>query len=197
MDKNPSKGEDVPRLLQGEESSDLSEARPGNENEVEARLAGLSLTQGESVEASRECGDSHPQTDMLLHDERAVDRQSDEVITSSSTISPERSSELTHQEAIPERPATPADLHTASDSDSGTAQSPELTSLSELDSETGPGEEKHSFSVEVDGGLSLGLQSPDTLASLDGVSERMLDTKVECSEALRPLDKSVKGKATP
>ncbi|CDQ72526.1 unnamed protein product [Oncorhynchus mykiss] len=190
MDKNPSKGEDEPRLLQGEESSDPSEATPGNENEVEARLAGLSLTQGESVEASRECGDSHPQTDMLLHDERAVDRQSDEVITSSSTISPERSSELTHQEAIPERPATPADLHTASDSDSGTAQSPELTSPSELDSETGPGEEKHSFSVEVDGGLSLGLQSPDTLASLDGASERMLDTKVECSEALRPLDKS-------
>ncbi|XP_031657893.1 A-kinase anchor protein 13 isoform X9 [Oncorhynchus kisutch] len=188
MDKNPSKGEDEPRLLQGEESSDLSEARPGNENEV-ARLAGLSLTQGESVEASRECGDSHPQTDMLLHDERAVDRQSDEVITSSSTISPESSSELTHQEAIPERPATPADLHTASDSDSGTAQSPELTSLSELDSETGPGE-------EVDGGLSLGLQSPDTLASLDGASERMLDTKVECSEALRPLDKSVKDKDT-
>ncbi|KAM9568305.1 A-kinase anchor protein 13 isoform 4-T4 [Salvelinus alpinus] len=196
MDKNPSKGEDEPHLLQGEESSDLSEARPGNENEVEARLAGLSLTQGESVEASRECGDSHPQTDMLLHDERAVDRQSDEVITSSSTISPERSSELTHQEAIPERPATPADLHTASDSDSGTAQSPELTSLSELDSKTGPGEEKHSFTVEVDGGLSLGLQSPDTLASLDGVSERMLDTKVECSEALRPLDKSVKDKDT-
>ncbi|XP_038873274.1 A-kinase anchor protein 13-like isoform X7 [Salvelinus namaycush] len=196
MDKNPSKGEDEPHLLQGEESSDLSEARPGNENEVEARLAGLSLTQGESVEASRECGDSHPQTDMLLHDERAVDRQSDEVITSSSTISPERSSELTHQEAIPERPATPADLHTASDSDSGTAQSPELTSLSELDSKTGPGEEKHSFSVEVDGGLSLGLQSPDTLASLDGVSERMLDTKVECSEALRPLDNSVKDKDT-
>ncbi|XP_070966180.1 A-kinase anchor protein 13 isoform X12 [Oncorhynchus clarkii lewisi] len=196
MDKNPSKGEDEPRLLQGEESSDPSEARPGNENEVEARLASLSLTQGESVEASRECGDSHPQTDMLLHDERAVDRQSDEVITSSSTISPERSSELTHQEAIPERPATPADLHTASDSDSGTAQSPELTSPSELDSETGPGEEKHSFSVEVDGGLSLGLQSPDTLASLDGASERMLDTKVECSEALRPLDKSVKDKDT-
>ncbi|XP_055790458.1 A-kinase anchor protein 13-like isoform X6 [Salvelinus fontinalis] len=196
MDKNPSKGEDEPHLLQGEESSDVSEARPGNENEVEARLAGLSLTQGESVEASRECGDSHPQTDMLLHDERAVDRHSDEVITSSSTISPERSSELTHQEAIPERAATPADLHTASDSDSGTGQSPELTSLSELDSKTGPGEEKHSFSVEVDSGLSLGLQSPDTLASLDGVSERMLDTKVECSEALRPLDNSVKDKDT-
>ncbi|XP_045083081.1 A-kinase anchor protein 13-like isoform X3 [Coregonus clupeaformis] len=196
MDKNPSKGEDEPHLLQGEESSDLSKARPGNENEVEARLAGLSLTKGESVAVSRECGDSHPQIDMLLHDERAVDRQSDEVITSSSTISPERSSELTHQEAIPESPATPVHLHTASDSDSGTAQSSELTSPSELDSGTGLGEEKHSSSVKVDSGLSLGLQSSDTLASLDGVSERTLDTKVESSEALRPLDKSVKDKDT-
>ncbi|KAM9503908.1 A-kinase anchor protein 13-like isoform 1-T1 [Salvelinus alpinus] len=203
MVKNPSKGADEPHVRQGEENSDLSNTTRGSENGVEARLPGLSLTQEESVEASRQCADSHSHT--LLHDERAVDRQSAEVISSSSSISPERSSELTHQEAIPESPTPPAPpehTHTPSDStlttlthpDSGTSLNPELTSPLELDNGTGLDDEQYSSSVEVVIGMSLGLQSSDTLESLDGVCVRKLDTKDEHSEALRQLDKPVKDK---
>ncbi|XP_041746088.1 A-kinase anchor protein 13 isoform X2 [Coregonus clupeaformis] len=208
MVKNPSKGADEPHVRQGEENSHLSNTTHGSENGVEARLPGLSLTQEESVEASRECADSHSHT--LLHDERAVDRQSAEVISSSSSISPERSSELTHQEVIPQSPAppatpaTPEHTHTPSDStlttlthpDSGTSLSPELTSPLELDSGTGLGDEQYSSSVEGVIGVSFGLQSSDTLESLDGVCERTLDTKEERSEALKQFDKPVKDKDT-
>ncbi|XP_029551966.1 A-kinase anchor protein 13 isoform X7 [Salmo trutta] len=203
MVKNPSKGADEPHVRLGEENSDLSNTTHGSENGVEARLPGLSLTQEERVEASRECADSHSHT--LLHDERVVDRQSAEVISSSSSISPERSSELTHQETIPESsapPAPPEHTHTPSDStlttlthsDSGTSLNPELTSPLELDNGTGLDDEQYSSSVEVVIGMSLGLQSSDTLESLDGVCVRTLDTKEEHSEALRQLDKPVKDK---
>ncbi|XP_070986773.1 A-kinase anchor protein 13-like isoform X1 [Oncorhynchus clarkii lewisi] len=203
MVKNPSKGADEPHVRQVEENSDLSNTTHGSENGVEAQLPGLSLTQEESVEASRECADSHSHT--LLHDERAVDRQSAEVISSSSSISPERSSELTHQEAIPESlapPAPPEHTHTPSDltlttlthPDSGTSLNPELTSPLELDNGTGLDDEQNSSSVEVVIGMSLGLQSSDTLESLDGVCVRTLDTKEEHSEDLRQLDKPVKDK---
>ncbi|XP_045553174.1 A-kinase anchor protein 13 isoform X7 [Salmo salar] len=203
MVKNPSMGADESHVRLGEENSDLSNTTHGSENGVEARLPGLSLTQEESVEASRECADSHSHT--LLHDERAVDRQSAEVISSSSSISPERSSELTHQETIPESsapPAPPEHTHTPSDStlttlthsDSGTSLNPELTSPLELDNGTGLDDEQYSTSVEVVIGMSLGLQSSDTLESLDGECVRTLDTKEEHSEALRQLNKPVKDK---